>query len=56
MERKERYYANFDSRQYHVIDMMLDVRVGDTVAFTILRDGKKMTVNIDITEDCLAEY
>ena len=44
------------TRQYHVIDMMLDVRVGDTVAFTILRDGKKMTVDIVITEECLVEY
>ena len=29
------------TRQYHVIDMMLSVREGDTVTFDILREGKK---------------
>ena len=44
------------SRQYHVIDMMLDVRVGDVVSFTVLRDGAEITVEIIITEDCLMAY
>lgn len=44
------------TRQYHVIDMMLDVRVGDTVTFNIIRDGAENTVSITITEDCLTEY
>lgn len=44
------------TRQYHVIDMMLDVRAGDVVALDILRDGEEKTVSITVTEDCLAEY
>lgn len=44
------------TRQYHIIDMMLDVRAGDTVVLNILRDGAEMTVNIQITEDCLTAY
>ncbi len=44
------------TRQYHIIDMMLDVRVGDVVELTILRGGEEKTVNITITEECLTEY
>ncbi|MBO5269503.1 MAG: trypsin-like peptidase domain-containing protein [Clostridia bacterium] len=44
------------TRQYHLIDAMLDVRVGDAVSLTILRDGKTETVSTTITEDCLAAY
>ena len=44
------------TRQYHVIDFMLNARVGDSVAFTILRDGTQMTVHLTITEDCLTAY
>lgn len=44
------------TRQYHVIDMMLSVRVGDTVSFVILRDGQETTVDITITADCLTAY
>lgn len=44
------------TRQYHVIDMMLDVRVGDTVIISILRDGAEMDVSITVTEDCLTAY
>ena len=44
------------TRQHHMIDMMLDVRVGDTVMIEILRNGEKMTVEITITEDCLTAY
>lgn len=43
-------------RQYHVIDMMLDVRVGDVVSLEILRDGEEKTVHITVTEDCLTAY
>ena len=43
-------------RQHHVIDMMLDVRVGDVVTFNILRDGEEKSVSITITEKCLTEY
>lgn len=44
------------TRQYHLIDIMLDVRVGDTVVLGILRGEQEMTVAIDITQQCLSEY
>ena len=44
------------TRQYHIIDMMLDVRVGDVVVLDILRGSEKSTVQITITEDCLTAY
>ena len=44
------------NRQYHIIDMMLDVRVGDVVTLNILRGGEEKTVSITITRDCLTEY
>lgn len=44
------------TRQYHIIDMMLDVRVGDVVTITVLRDGKQKSVDIKITEECLTAY
>ncbi len=44
------------TRQHHLIDAMLDVRVGDTVTLSIVRDGQEMTVSTIITEDCLAAY
>lgn len=44
------------TRQYHIIDMMLDVRVGDTVVLEILRSGETSTVQISITEACLTAY
>ena len=44
------------TRQYHLIDAMLDVRVGDTVTLTVERDGESVTVETVITEDCLAAY
>ena len=44
------------TRQYHIIDMMLDVRVGDVVTLKILRGGEEKTVSITITKGCLTEY
>ena len=44
------------TRQYHIIDMMLDMRVGDTLTLNIIRNGEEKTVSFTITEDCLAEY
>ena len=44
------------TRQYHIIDMMLDVRVGDVVTLKILRAGEQKTVSITITEGCLTAY
>ena len=44
------------TRQHHLIDFMLDVRVGDTVNITVLRNGAEITLSTVITEDCLAAY
>ena len=44
------------TRQYHIIDMMLDVRAGDIVTLKILRGGEEKTVSITITEGCLTAY
>ena len=44
------------TRQYHIIDMMLDVRVGDVVELTFLREGETKTVQIAVTEECLSSY
>lgn len=43
-------------RQYHIIDMMLDVRVGDVVTFNVIRNGERVSVSLTITESCLTEY
>ena len=44
------------TRQYHIIDMMLDMRAGDVVTLKILHGGEEMTVSITITEGCLTAY
>ena len=44
------------TRQYHIIDMMLDVRAGDTIELEILRSGEEISVSILVTEDCLTAY
>lgn len=44
------------TRQYHVIDMMLNVRVGDVVTFEILRGEETLAVDVTITEACLTAY
>ncbi len=44
------------TRQHHLIDAMLDVRVGDTVSLEIVRDGTETTVSTTITEDSLSAY
>lgn len=44
------------TRQHHLIDAMLDARVGDEVIFTVERDGEELTVSITIVEGCLTKY
>lgn len=44
------------TRQHHLIDAMLDVRVGDTVSMVVVRNGTETTVSTTITESCLAKY
>ena len=44
------------TRQYHIIDMMLDVCAGDIVTIKILRGEEEKEVTITITQDCLTAY
>lgn len=44
------------TRQHHIIDAMLDARVGDTVTFEVIRNGNTVTESFVITEGCLTEY
>ena len=44
------------TRQHHVIDAMLDARVGNTVSMNIIRNGVEKTVTTTITQDCLSAY
>lgn len=44
------------TRRYHIIDEMLNARVGDTVTITVERDGKEMSFDIVITDDCILAY
>lgn len=44
------------TRQFHVIDLMINARPGDTMYLTVLRDGETVTVSVEITEDCVTSY
>lgn len=44
------------TRMHHLIDTMLDARVGNEVITTVIRDGAQKEVKITITQDCLAQY
>jgi len=44
------------TRLHHVTDLLLDVRAGDTLTFTILRDGTPMTRSITVDATNLVEY
>ena len=44
------------TRMHHVIDMMLNSRLGDTVEITVLRAGVEQKVTIEITESALTKY
>ena len=44
------------TRQHHVIDMMLNARVGDEVVFEVMRDGKIVALTVIVTEKCLTAY
>ena len=41
------------TRTYHLVDLMLEARVGDTVTVNIERNGSPMQFNITLTENCL---
>ena len=44
------------TRQFHVIDFMLNARVGDVVYTTVERGGTDVVVEIVITQACITEY
>ncbi len=44
------------TRQYHIIDLMLHARVGDTVKLTVLRGGVQAEVEIVVTEAGIVKY
>ena len=44
------------TRQFHIIDMMLDVRENDTLILVIIRDGAEMTVSITFDADSFTAY
>lgn len=39
------------TRSFQVIDLLLTARVGDTVTFSIIRNGESLSVAVEITED-----
>ncbi|MBR0454028.1 MAG: trypsin-like peptidase domain-containing protein [Clostridia bacterium] len=50
-------YKVFDiTRQFQLVDAMLDARVGDTVTFTVVRGGEEIELSTTITESCLTAY
>ncbi len=44
------------TRRHHVIDLMLDARVGDVIKLDIIRDGKELTVEITVTDSAIVAY
>ena len=44
------------SRQYHILDFMIDVRLSDEISIAIIRGGEKMVVTVTVTEDCFYPY
>ena len=44
------------TRQFQLIDTMVNARVGDVVEFVVLRNGVEQTLTITVTEDCLTAY
>lgn len=44
------------TRQFHVIDLMINARPGDTMYLTVMRGDETVTLSIQITEDCVTSY
>jgi serine protease Do len=44
------------TRTYHLVDTMLDARVGSQVTINVTRDGASVDVEVPITENTLTEY
>lgn len=43
------------TRSFQVIDLMINARVGESVVFSVLRDGVKTDVSIEITESMMSD-
>lgn len=44
------------TRQHHIIDSMLDARVGDVLTLYIIRDNEEVKINVTITENLIVDY
>ena len=44
------------TRQHHLIDLILEARIGDTMTFNVLREGELIGIDVLITEDCMVAY
>lgn len=44
------------TRQHHIVDLMLDVRAGDTLSIRLIRNGEEITVSITVTERHIVAY
>ena len=44
------------TRLFHVVDSMLNARVGSTVVFNVKRNGAEISLTITVTENTLTEY
>lgn len=44
------------TRRHHLIDAMLDVREGDTIEITLVRNGEEIAVSTVISADCISAY
>ncbi len=44
------------ARQHHLIDALLDARLGDGISIVIIRDGVEMTVSTVVTQESIDEY
>jgi len=44
------------TRQHHIVDLMLNARVGESVSITVLREGKEVVVPITLTQSAMKPY
>ena len=42
------------TRLYVLTELMLDLRVGDTISLTVERNGEEATVEITMTQECIS--
>ena len=44
------------TRQYHIVDAMLQAREGDEITVGVLRDGEEVYVKVTMTKEHISEY